>query len=55
MTITSKEVYTAFSIFACAELASVSFKDNNEEISLVQRGCNQSNLSSIICFAKVKK
>jgi hypothetical protein len=42
LTITSKEVYTAFSIFIYTKLISI-------------RGCNQSNLSSIIYRCKINK
>ena len=42
LTITSKEVYTAFSIFIYTKLFSI-------------RGCNQSNLSSIIYNCKINK
>jgi hypothetical protein len=42
LTITSKEVYTAFSIFIYTKLFSI-------------RGCNQSNLSSIIYRCKINK
>ena len=42
LTITSKEVYTAFSIFIYTKMFSI-------------RGCNQSNLSSIIYRCKINK
>ena len=42
LTIKSKEVYTAFSIFIYTKLFSI-------------RGCNQSNLSSIIYRCKINK